>query len=178
MENMVKNLIGSFEIGKRGTCGVVVSDPCYNYNDVDTFKTYVKSGMYNAYIEQVSLQWWGNRIATLSIVHNDYVNKVDTMCEEYIGDIFVDSGTAGIYDKRYFKKHHSGDKIDEEWYDKYICNELDKFAIFDGKCVISSSGLGDGAYPVYGVYNENDDLISLKIEFIENEYDDIYGDED
>ena len=65
MENMTKTLIGSFEIGKRGTCGVVVSDPCYNYNDVDTLKTYVKSGMYNAYIEQVSLPWWGNRIARL-----------------------------------------------------------------------------------------------------------------
>ena len=39
----------------------------------------------------------------------------------------------------------------------------------DGKCLVSSSGYGDGMYSLYSARNEDGDIVGLKLVFIEEE---------
>lgn len=147
-------LIGKFEVVSG--C-IVAADPCYDtsgdaFNDLMA-KFKAKNGTYRAYAEE-----YMGRIARLHAIHESV--KLDRggwiiRPTKYTG-IGVDSGTMGIFDEKYHAEYHTGD-LDETWYDENICEnpELDSegAAILDNRACVSSSGYGDGSYPVYVYFN-------------------------
>ena len=174
MENKRNLEFGEIKIGKTG---IFVSDPCYTKYNGANIHLIAKDGIYKTFAEKAEIPFWGDRVVSISIVHTDYIDKIESMCKEYIDDIGVDSGTAGIFDNHYYSKYHTINDINEEWHNKYICTELDDIAIFDKKSIVSSAGIGDGSYGVYGVYDENNKIVALTIEYLNDDYFDDEEDE-
>ena len=76
---------------------------------------------------------------------------------EYIGEIGVDAGLAGFFMN---KPNYN----DDEWND--FCNSIRKGnAWIKDEGFFSSSGYGDGMYPVYA-YKYNGEIIALEIRFL------------
>lgn len=150
---------------------VYVSDPCYEVGTwCQTLLDNVLPGNYRCFITKADLQEWGDRVSELWITHEEY----QSIPEEYIGNIGVDAGMAGIYDKEYFETFntdkHSNPKHGP-WYDKVfttlVMSEDIEGSVMDDKCVVSFSGIGDGSYPVYITRNEEEKIISIGIRFLE-----------
>jgi hypothetical protein len=165
------------QLGKR----VRVSDPCYGTGVwcsgvVDN----VKEGTYNVDVEISDEGMWGERVKSLTAIHSDYNGHSVIVKAGF--EVGVDSGQAGIYDEDYYNQYHSGDDCNEDWYEE-ICNLTDPFGTKDGKCVVSSSGYGDGGYDCYLLKDKNNEVVGFQIVFIEDEdeedeYDDYYDEED
>lgn len=71
-----------------------------------------------------------------------------------IGVVGVDSGTLMITDPCYV----TGDNWSDKDYDKYVCGQMRENSLkipfpkgHDGKAVLTSTGFGDGCYPVYQI---------------------------
>ena len=151
----MKKKIGEIELGGK----VYFSDPCYG-TKVGFFENTLEviPGKYNVYITRSESlnDFIRDRITNLFIVHKDYYKNFKKMPK---GDkkslsTAVDSGTCGIYDSNYFEKYHTENDVDDNWYDENVI-KMDDFKITDGKGAISSSGIGDGCYPVYAEYDKN-----------------------
>ena len=167
---------------------VRVSDPCYD-NDVwcKTNLSNVLPGRYKVDVEQSNEGSWGVRNSILQVIHEDYVGK-NLIWEEH-SEIGVDSGQAGIFCESSYRKDDlefstpevdfniSYDKEGDKWYKK-IC----KFTLSDNHWgsyesgVVSSSGYGDGSYPLDIVRDNLGNIVGMKITFIgdyedEDEYD-------
>ena len=161
-------------LGKK----VRVSDPCYG-TEVWCAGTLdnVKEGLYNVEVEMSDEGTWGNRVKSLTVVHTDYKGLL-FFNESTRFEVGVDSGQAGIYDEDYYNKYHTADDCDDDWYDD-ICNLTNPAGTKDGKCVVSSSGYGDGCY-ICELVVEGSEVVAIRITFIEDEeeYDeDDYEDE-
>lgn len=77
---------------------------------------------------------------------------------EEIGDIGVDAGLAGFF-------MNKPDYSDNEWLD--FCDSIKKGdAWIKPEGFFSSSGYGDGGYPVVAAKNENGDITAVEIVFI------------
>mgnify|MGYP006293256153 CR=1 FL=1 len=143
---------------------VMVSDPCYQDPTWCQVKLEnVKPGYYNVFSKDHDCGPWGIRKSMLLAVHEDYINK-NLRWEEHPGEIGVDSGQAGIfaYDT-YQNDNYEFDtpqlntpfvlpfeRDGDKWYGR-ICNFTlgdESWGAYD-KGVVSSSGIGDGAYTLY-----------------------------
>lgn len=164
------------QLGKR----VRVSDPCYGTNVwcsgvVDN----VKEGTYNVDAKISDEGVWGERVKFLTAIHSDYSGPSVIVKASF--EVGVDSGQAGIYDEDYYNQYHSShskDDCNEDWYDD-ICQLTNPFGTKDGKCVVSSSGFGDGCYDCYLLKDQNNEVVGFQIIFIEEEDDeDDYDEED
>jgi hypothetical protein len=126
-----------------------------------------------------------NRNAELFLVHKDYQGK--NLSYDWFGDFGVDSGQAGVFDAASYRDDFAAEAIttpkvdfslpghDQEgdaWYEK-IC----KFTLADlgwgsyDSGVVSSSGYGDGMYPVYGAEVDGK-VVALQLTFIDQSADD------
>jgi hypothetical protein len=164
-------MVGTFEV-HDGI--IVVGDPCYA--DVKDFlKIQSKNGKYNAYVVISDEGDWGIRVAELIAIHEDDDYGI-RLWEIYDDGVGVDSGTMGIFDNEYHYDHHYNNKLDEDWYDEVICEELIdyKYLIDGNACVLSHSGYGDGYYDVEVVFdsesNDNTTICGVKVIFIEEDY--------
>lgn len=163
------------QLGKR----VRVSDPCYGTGVwcsgvVDN----VKEGTYNVDIEISDEGVWGERVKSLIVVHSEYDGH--SLIVKTPFEVGVDSGQCGIYDEDYYNQYHTGDDCNREWY-KDICDLTTPFGTKDGKCVVSSSGFGDGGYNCYLLKDKNNEVVGFQIVFIEDdcdEEDDYYDEEE
>ena len=173
---MTKVGLGWREVGEADILsGIVsVSDPCYKKdtwcrkNDV-----HVKPGVYRCYsflMVDSDYPEFGKRIWTNRIVHSDY----DMDCLEYddFYQVGVDSGLCGYFfnDIKEYPDRNAFldfcDKIQEmdaetEWDDPTYRSYLLPEGFF------TSSGYGDGGYPVFAARNEDGEIVSLEISFIE-----------
>lgn len=158
------------KLGKK----VRVSDPCYGTSvwcagTIDN----VKEGLYNVEVEYSDEGDWGTRVKSLAVMHSEYK---DVVCFTEVADfeVGVDSGQAGFYDEDYYQQYHTEADCNDDWYDE-ICNltlSRKQYGIKDEKCVVSSSGYGDGGYTCYIARNDNNEVIALMIEFITDDNDD------
>lgn len=81
------------------------------------------------------------------------------------------------YKNFYESKYYFDQDIDKE-YQKYVDDEeisrmfFSRFAAdtFEDKCLVSSSGYGDGLYDAFVERNNDGKIIGIKISFIEEEY--------
>lgn len=139
---------------------VDITDPCYDrstwcrMNDVR-----IAEGKYGCFIhknENSKDPWDANRIRTIGIYLNG--NFSTRMVFEQIGNIGVDAGLAGFF-------HHKPDYSDEEW--SRLCEKIEGADTFleDGS-FFSSSGYGDGEYPVYASKNTDGEIVALEIRFL------------
>lgn len=178
--------LGEFEVAS----GIVaICDPCYDRQTVERGAIAMKVG-------DVATGKWQARV----IRH--IVNTPDhTRCGELVAflateplpnepkwreihsDIAVDSGQAGFFDWKDFgsptvvPRDHIWKREmvapDNPWYS--LCCEATLHQPHAGAIpygVVSSSGWGDGGYPVYAIRSEKDIVIGLRLVFISQaEYD-------
>jgi len=135
-----------------------------------------KKGTWSAEVELHDEGSWGMRVAVLSAHHVDHANDVPTVPSGF--EVGVDSGQAGIFDKKVFRadrsvpkgykrKYHDVICEDEKWY-SYICdNTLAEpgAAVVNGG-VVSSSGYGDGGYECLLAEDKKKQVVAIKITFI------------
>lgn len=153
---MRKKKIGTMHFGGA----VQVTDPCYD-NDVWCRTTInVRDGEYTC---RVWKDQDSERIGCIGIYFNDIIPPQRSM--EEVASIGVDAGLAGFFTNK-------PDYSDEEW--SAFCNEiydLSKDAwLFNNKLnttgFFSSSGYGDGCYPVYISKDKSGDIYAAEIRFI------------
>ena len=150
--------IGTINLGEE----IYVSDPGYDVGIWCQAKlNNILPGQYNCYINIWSneeTKGWGQRVSALFILHKDYQINPE---EKTYFDIGVDSGQAGFYDYQYFENTRN----DDAWYYN-ICNSSRYGVIKNNKCVVSSSGYGDGGYRLYVGRNKDGKIVSAKIDFL------------
>jgi len=84
---------------------------------------------------------------------------VSGLTRHEIGCIGVDAGMAGFF-------QHKPDYDEDGWYD--FCNKMykrDSLITNEGFC--TSSGYGDGVYPVYAYTDKSGETVALEIAFVE-----------
>lgn len=166
--------IGNFDVvsGK-----ITISDPCYK----DGLEIGVKNGKWEVDAE---LQDHDNNTNVFGLIalHQDSSNTKDVQWQLFDG-VPVDSGQAGIYDSAHYRDDSViketpkflrllTDKKEEglRWYaancDLTLSREEIQAGVLPFGCV-SSSGYGDGVYDVYISKNENDEVVSIKISFVD-----------
>lgn len=139
---------------------VMISDPCY---EVPTWCQHilrnVLPGNYKVFVEKSDEGNWGNRVAALFAIHEDYIDNYNYFRRVPTAHIGVDSGQAGIFDmdsyrndsvfegqESGFYKMHSP-KDGDHWYG-FMCERTlndEMWGTYD-RGVVSSTGYGDGSY--------------------------------
>lgn len=98
----------------------------------------------------------------------------DRVCEGTI-DYDIDGNRMKTPDYHYDSE--SGQFIREE-----VTQELRQFIKLDDRCIVSSSGYGDGCYPLYICTNLEGEVVGMRVNFIndedEDEDDEYYEDEE
>ena len=165
---------------------VRVSDPCYD-NDVwcKTRLTDVYPGVYNVEVEKSDEGGWGNRVSRVTVIHKGYIMECnDESSWEEHSEIGVDSGQAGIFcessyrndelsegittpDVDFSLSDYRDDKGGDRWYEKMCKFTLDKeqWGVYDTG-VVTSSGYGDGGYPLDIVRNDDGQIVGMRITYI------------
>lgn len=153
-------------IGWKEFKGILdVTDPGYSKDvwcRITTPKP-VKEGNYACRIwaktrkeEYEGREWTDTRVGIIGLYLDDIVPAQFAMKE--IGTIGVDSGMAGFFMD---KPDYSVD----EW--ESLCDSTNKGdAWIRDEGFFSYSGYGDGSYPVYAAYNQNEEIIALEIRFL------------
>jgi hypothetical protein len=184
---------------KLGT-SVRVSDPCYT-DDVwcKTKLTNVKAGDYQVKVERADLSGWGNRISKLQVVHIDHtgISHDDFNWEEH-SEIGVDSGQAGIFCESSYRNDEIAKDIvtpesnftlgdfrkesedGEVFYEKMCKFTLtEQWGVYETG-VVTSSGIGDGGYPLDVLQLEDGTIVGMRITYLfpedEDEDGEICGD--
>lgn len=158
---------------------IIVSDPCYDLYDRGPKTIDILPGTYTASVCYADCNHWGKRVAYLSITHNEYQKLEQTNQLKYkeLTGTGVDSGQMGIFDYNAFVDASEEEKIfgdPENFYGKCCEITLKKSQagiVYDKNTtigVVSSSGWGDGYYPIY-IAKENNQVIAVCIVFIDSE---------
>ena len=176
--------LGSIEV-KDGR--IIVTDPCYEVGTWCQGEVAVKNGIYNAYAVITDEGDWGKRVAELLIVKDD-VNDFDIFSDFDLDfEVGVDSGQAGFFNTDYFAEHQPDDEWEpkddgsKSWY-RRVCDitieSEHSCGTIDGEGVVSESGYGDGGYRCFPAYNKDDEIVGLRLVFIEDyDEDEDYEDE-
>ena len=179
-----------FELGTIELGGYVyVTDPSYSPGIwCQALIKNVKSGKYHAFMNKVTIPNWGRVVSELWVCHEDSTKDFPNTFVDGV-EIGVDSGAAGIFDREYYEKHHQvNGELDEKWCDRQfnlryeydidgnkmeydddgiqLRERRDGVAI-DGKACVSFSGYGDGSYELYVTTDDNGNVVSIGIKFLE-----------
>jgi hypothetical protein len=127
-----------------------------------------------------------NRNAELFLVHKDHQAAKD-LSYDWFGDFGVDSGQAGVFDAASYRNDSAAEAINppaidfvlpgrdlegDAWYEKISKFTLGEsgWGAYDAGAV-SSTGWGDGMYPVYGA-EVNGQVVALQLVFIDQSAED------
>lgn len=171
---------------KLGTT-VRVSDPCYT-NDVwcKTQLTNVKAGDYAVRVEHSDEGGWGNRVAKLEVIHMDFGHlRHDEFNWRYHSEIGVDSGQAGIFCESSYRNDELAKDIvtpQGSWIGLPMIQPQDGDVFYDKMCtftingegqwgsydsgVVTSSGFGDGGYPLDIIKNKEGEIVAMRVTYI------------
>lgn len=143
---------------------IMVSDPCYGIDTWCNTVQKVVKGTYRceAIINEDEKTWTGVKALRISLLGHEN-DIADTHLSDNIG---VDSGTCGIFDYSYFKKHHGSDNADDLWYSdnvmSWVSKDIGKNT--DGKGFITTTYYGDGMYELYGAKDDaKGGIVALEI---------------
>ncbi|MBT2701597.1 SMI1/KNR4 family protein [Bacillus sp. ISL-40] len=172
--------LGSFQVpsGK-----LIISDPCYGYDEEDTEDLQVllkpaKRGDWSATVsydeEEVVHQlvvFWGN-----TEPEGEWI-PIDQL-------IAVDSAQAGIFDCTFFDDDEKIIDEIENVYDIEMDDDVSKYYVACCDAVgseqqggivpggaVAMSGYGDGLYPVYIKQDASSEIVSVMIDFLESDED-------
>jgi hypothetical protein len=169
--------LGSFMVE---SAYVLVSDPCYPYvagkKSSLQAEIEVRKGRWVADATRIDLADWGARCVEL-LAEFEYHRSKEQGWKLHPAIIGVDSGQAGIFDRKHFqddslvRKDHAwkSPPIDPEqpWYS--LCCETTLSGEQAGVIpfgVVAASGLGDGAYELYTRADETGTINGLKLVFL------------
>jgi len=158
--------IGTFKINSGKS---IITDPCYenNKSNCQLKGLPTQNGVWHSFVEKCEVGDWGNRVINLRCIHEEWLETEKTIREdkELLGNIGVDSGQAGVFDQMSYPE----DPIKDGYFYEHISNVTIKkrAGTIDFGCV-SSSGIGDGWYGVFGT-KFNNMIIFFEIEYIDEE---------
>lgn len=145
---------------------VYLTDPCYDTTTwCQQLLKNVKSGKW---VVDYEYEDGMQQEIILSIAHEDYGMTIFSEYDEVVDSVVlgVDSGTIGIFDKRYYENYHYEDKINDKWYEENICdfsNTLRRGAnITDNKGVWVNTSYGDGEF-IAEIYMKNGEICGIEI---------------
>lgn len=161
---------------------LVCSDPCYT-TDIWCMGIVnnVRKGTWLAHSNIETVGAWGERNVDLTVHHSGIkINESDW--EEISGTFGVDSGQFGFFDRDHYRNSASvqgmpmqdfGEDYDREagdaWY-RACCNitlnKPESWGVLPNGAV-SSSGIGDGSYNVYGIKDAYGEYAAFRVVFIE-----------
>lgn len=165
--------IGSFELTQPN---MRVSDPCFN-KDVWCSRVLpnCQPGTWEAAIAHIDSNFWGHRVGALVVRHTDgpafkrfesvRFDRVPKGIEIFPDDAGVDSGQCGFFDDAFFRDDKDCEGIEttvdygSPWYN--VCCDITLSEEMGGIIphgAVSSSGAGDGGYPIY--YIEKDGQVA------------------
>ena len=160
MNSKFFEVVGTKKFGPE----IDITDPCYDRHvwcRLNNVK--IKEGEYRCVVwkERIGYEdYLGNldydtRISKIGIYYGDIPHAEKL---EEIGEIGVDAGLAGFFNDK-------PDYNDEEW--MKLCSAIEgKDYLINEEGFFSSSGYGDGCYPVYAENDTNGEIVSLEISFI------------
>lgn len=155
----------------------------------------LKPGQYNCFMNKVDVGDWGIRVSDVWIAHIDYKDiypktkmkatiGVDSGAagiydkeyyEKYhtIDKNIIDTPEGKKWYDNQFKLRYDydieGNKIEEVWDSDKCClvrtQPSRDGVVIDSKCVITDSGLGDGAYTAYSYKNSKKEIVGIRISF-------------
>ena len=148
---MNSKFVGTKKFGPE----IDITDPCY---DRDVWcrlnNVKIKEGEYRCVVWKERTDY-DYEIAKIGIYYGDIPHAEKL---EEIGEIGVDAGLAGFFNDK-------PDYNDEEW--MKLCSAIeDEDYLINEEGFFSSSGYGDGCYPVYAEKDTNGEIISLEIVFM------------
>lgn len=157
---------------------VVVSDPCYSRPT--WCQTILQDVLPGRFIAQVNEDPDSGRCAEVLVIHEDYYQK--RLDYSYHGGCGVDSGQLGIFDASSYRDdaYAAGittpkvefmipnDQEGDAWYEKMCKLTLsnDGFGAYDAG-IVSSSGFGDGMYPLDVARNDQGQIVAMQVVFID-----------
>lgn len=163
---------------------VVVSDPCYSSPTwCQTILTDVLPGRF---IAQVNEDPETGRCAELLVIHEDYYQMhLDYNEHSSCG---VDSGQLGIFDAASYRDDSAAGSLGapaldfvlpdhtnegDRWYEQICRFTLDDlgYGSYDSG-IVSSSGWGDGMYPLDVARNDQGQIVAMQVIFIDASYSD------
>ena len=152
-----KTIIGK-KFFQKGT--ISVTDPCYDsftWCRIDNLP--IKEGTYVCSVVEEDKGEWGKRVTSIWLEPDIGNLTLARNAYKRIGAIGVDAGLAGFFQNK-------PDYNDDEW--AAFCDNMkpEENAWIVEEGFYSSSGYGDGSYPVYGVKNNRGEYIALMIKFI------------
>lgn len=160
--------IGQFEI----TSGKMrVTDPCYSKGTWCSGVFNAANGKWNAYIGVSDEGSWGDRVSELVVMNEDAGYLFNWQLTNI--DVGVDSGQAGFFDEaKYPDGERTGEYEDLNTFYGQVCEMTlsRKQAGVLPFGVASSSGYGDGSYRCYVAYNNNNEVVAARIQFIDDNY--------
>lgn len=165
--------LGAFDIISSE---LVVSDPGYKPGSWDTGRLKnVRPSCWDADISMADLGDWGDRIAMLSIWHENAPEKGELNRHKADFVVGVDSGQVGFFDAAHCRDSSVIDTapartwLDSEsvWYDR--CCEITLSSMQAGILpfgTVSASGFGDGCYSCSYYTNSVGEILRAGIVFI------------
>lgn len=138
-----------------GTCGIFDFDYFEEHQSDDTWQDIVYD---TTYTEHQNPQY-------KTFIETDFYKKHEDIYDLYKKNEISDED----YIKHLieFQKEMVNYSQNEDFSTEFI-PEL-RAGTIDGKCLVSSSGYGDGLYSLYSARNEDGDIVGLKLVFIEEE---------
>ena len=151
--------------GKMDFCQFIdITDPCYNRDTWCRINSLeIEPGEYICIAEFTQ----DSRVRCL-VITKDIECYENADADKYIGEIGVDSGTAGFFNQQL---NLNRDELDTVFGNLLLTENLFKKVYFSpneeyGCCgFFSESGYGDGGYPVYAHLNKNGIPDALEIRF-------------
>ena len=140
-----------------------VTDPGYDKDFWCRIKVDIVPGeyIYKAYIRKIKNN--GNRVTQLSIINVSAKSRA--RIGKLVGEIGVDAGLAGFFENKPDYDFDQWRKICETLDDNSFVYEAKKDNELKCNGVFSSSGLGDGSYPVYELLDWKDNRCGYTILF-------------
>jgi hypothetical protein len=142
--------------------------------------------MYNVYVEHTQLDGWGNRVSKLEVVHEDFIHLryTDFNWEEH-SEVGVDSGQCGIFCESSYRNDVIAESIvtpKGDWIGFPAMDRSEGDVFYDRMCaftingdghwgsyesgVVTSSGYGDGGYPLEVLKTKQDGIVGMRITYI------------
>ena len=163
-----------FEI-KSGV--VVCSDPCY---EIPTWTQGIIDNVKNGNWAHYIIENEDGRVSTLVVHHSNYdLTDITKLGVDHIGSYGVDSGQFGFFDKVSYRNDdsavglpkvdwdHQDDEDGYEWYKacaKQTLSDESYGLVPNG--IVTSSGYGDGVYPVSGAKNSDGEYVAFSVNFL------------